>query len=108
MLHLEATESEMRHVLLIREEEFEWLEECECHAYTRERTHGNLELLQTEINRHEVRKMTFYVVFMLWWCFVVDYHCFCCCCHCIIAIVVIVLLSCYHCVVVIVLLLCRC
>lgn len=54
LLHLEATEAEMRHVLLIRSEEYDWLEECERHAHQKERTHGNLELLQNEIERHEV------------------------------------------------------
>ncbi len=52
--HLEATEAEMRHVLMIRGEEFEWLEECESGAAIRRRTHGNLELLHQEIERHEV------------------------------------------------------
>jgi hypothetical protein len=54
LLHLEATEAEMRHVLLIREEEYDWLEECEHGAQQRVRTHGNLELLQNEIEKHEV------------------------------------------------------
>ena len=56
-LHLEATEAEMRHVLLIREEEFQWLEECERHAHHRERTHGNLDLLHNEIERHKVQSL---------------------------------------------------
>ena len=54
LLHLEATEAEMRHVLLIRGEEFEWLEACEYHAHQRERTRGDLDLLQNEIEKHEV------------------------------------------------------
>ena len=54
LLHLEATEAEMRHVLLIREEEFEWLETCEECAGIQERTRGDLDLLQTEIEKHEV------------------------------------------------------
>ena len=56
LLHLKATKAEMDHVLLIRREEFQWLEECESHSHRKERTHGNLELLQTEIERHEVDK----------------------------------------------------
>ena len=54
LLHLEATEAEMRHVLQIREEEFEWLEDCELGSALRRRTHGKLELLHQEIERHEV------------------------------------------------------
>ena len=64
LLHLEATEAEMRHVLLIRGEEFEWLEECEQNTNIRNRTHGNLELLYKEIERHEVKGIILYTGFM--------------------------------------------
>ena len=62
LLHLEATEAEMRHVLLIRDQEFYWLGECEGHAHHRERTRGNLELLQNETERHEVCTYTLQVL----------------------------------------------
>lgn len=58
LLHLEATEAEMRHVLLIRGEEFEWLDGCEHSANQREKTHGDLEKLRNEIERHEVSRQS--------------------------------------------------
>ncbi len=57
LLHLEATEAEMRHVLQIRGEEFEWLEVTEFHANARQQTRGDLEILDNEIEKHEVRKL---------------------------------------------------
>ena len=55
LVRLEATEAEMRHVLLIRSEEFDWLEKCEHSSAIRRRTCGDLNLLQSETEMHQVK-----------------------------------------------------
>ena len=54
LLRLEATFAEVRHVLQITEEEFDWLERCEHAAGVRRTTHGNLQIVQEEIDTHYV------------------------------------------------------
>lgn len=56
LLHLEATYAEVRYVLQITQEEFDWLEGCENTASARQATRGNLEVIQEEIDRHSVRR----------------------------------------------------
>ena len=54
MLHLEATFAEVRHVLQTTKEEFEWLERCEHAAAVHRTTHGNLQIVQEEIDTYYV------------------------------------------------------
>ena len=46
----------MRHVLQIRREEFDWLDNCEHVGYMRRQIRGNLGTVQEEIESHEVRE----------------------------------------------------
>ena len=55
LLRLEATYAEVRHVLQIRREEFDWLDNCEHVGYMRRPIRGNLDTVQEEIESHEVR-----------------------------------------------------
>ena len=54
LLHLEATFAEVRHVLQTTKEEFEWLERCEHAAAVHRTTHGNLQIVQEEIDTYYV------------------------------------------------------
>ena len=58
LLRLEATYAEVRHVLQITEEEFEWLEGCEHAAQLRRPTRGDLQIVQEEIDTHYVSNTT--------------------------------------------------
>ena len=53
-MRLEATYAEVRHVLQIRREEFDWLENCEHVGYMRRPIRGNLDTVYEEIGSHEV------------------------------------------------------
>ena len=57
LLRLEATYAEVRHVLQIRTEEFDWLDNCEHIGYMRRPIRGNLDTVQQEIEAHEVNEM---------------------------------------------------
>ena len=57
LLHLEATYAEVRHVVLITEMEFEWLKSCEQTAAMQQSTHGNLQIVQEDIDTHYVSEL---------------------------------------------------
>ena len=54
LLRLEATYAEVRQVLQIRREEFDWLDDCEHVGYMKRPIRGNLDTVQEEIESHEV------------------------------------------------------
>ena len=54
LLRLEATYAEVRHVIQIRKEEFDWLVECEHRGNSYRPTRGNMDAIQEEIEEHEV------------------------------------------------------
>ena len=56
-MRLEATYAEVRHVLQIRREEFDWLENCEHVGYMRRPIRGNLDTVHEEIGSHEVYRV---------------------------------------------------
>lgn len=57
LLRLEATYAEVRHVLDIRREEFDWLDNCEHVGYMRRPVRGNLGTVHQEIETHEVEQL---------------------------------------------------
>lgn len=61
LLRLEATYAEVRHVLQIRREEFDWLENCEHVGYMRRPIRGNLDTVHEEIGSHEVGWMCMHI-----------------------------------------------
>ena len=54
LIRLEATYAELRHILKIRGEEFEWLARAEEVALVRRSAHGNLNIVREEIAEHSV------------------------------------------------------
>ena len=57
LLRFRATYAEVCEVLQITDEQFDWLEGCELAAGMRQASRGELQAVQEEIERHQVRRL---------------------------------------------------